>query len=173
MYDFLYQEMDLVIHDPSVKFSSVARSCLTLWDPVDYRTPGLPVHHQLQEFTQTHVHWVSDAIQPSHPLIIPLCSCLQSFPASGSFQMSQFFTSGSLEYWSFSFSISPYNEHSGLISFRIDWMVQSRPLHLDYRPGLYSSLSGGFLKTEPKHSFLSCLTWNSGQKSRKHWPKTV
>ena len=59
---------------------------------MDYNTPGLPVRHQLPEFTQTHVHWVGDTIQPSHPLI-PL-SCLQSFPASGSFQMSQFFTSG-------------------------------------------------------------------------------
>ena len=55
-------------------------------------TPGLPVHHQLLESTQTHVHWVSDAIQPSP--VVPLSSCLQSFPASGSFQMSQLFTSG-------------------------------------------------------------------------------
>ena len=52
----------------SVQFSSVARSCLTLCDPMDCGTPGLPVHHQLPEFTQTHVHWVGDAIQPSHPL---------------------------------------------------------------------------------------------------------
>ena len=52
----------------SVQFSSVAQSCLTLFDPMDCSTPGLPVHHQLPEFTQTHVHWVSDAIQPSHPL---------------------------------------------------------------------------------------------------------
>ena len=56
--------------------------------------PGLPVHHQLPEFTQTHVHWVGDFIQPSHPLSIPFSSCPQSFPASGSFQMSQLFTSG-------------------------------------------------------------------------------
>ena len=56
-------------------------------------TPGLPVHHQLPEFTQTHVHRVSDAIQPSHPLV-PISSCPQSFPAAGSFQMSQLFTSG-------------------------------------------------------------------------------
>ena len=51
-----------------VQFSSVAQSCLTLWDPMDCSAPGLPVHHQLPEFTQTHVHWVSDAIQPSYPL---------------------------------------------------------------------------------------------------------
>ena len=56
-------------------------------------TPGLPVHHQLPKSTQTHVHWVSDAIQPSHPLV-PFSSCPQTFPASGSFQMSHLFTSG-------------------------------------------------------------------------------
>ena len=55
----------------SVQFSSVAQSCLTLRDPMNHSTPGLPVHHQLPEFTQTHVHWVSDAIQPSHPLSSP------------------------------------------------------------------------------------------------------
>ena len=55
----------------SVQFSSVAQSCPTLCDPMDFSTPGLPVHHQLLEFTQTHVHWVGDAIQPSHPLSSP------------------------------------------------------------------------------------------------------
>ena len=55
----------------SVQFSSVSQSCLTLCDPMNLSTPGLPVHHQLQEFTQTHVHRVSDAIQPSHPLSSP------------------------------------------------------------------------------------------------------
>jgi len=52
-----------------IQFSSVAQSCPTLCDPMDRSTPGLPVHYQLPEFTQTHVHWVSDAIQPSHPLL--------------------------------------------------------------------------------------------------------
>ena len=55
----------------SVQFSSVTQSCPTLWNPMNRSTPGLPVHHQLPEFTQTHVHWVSDAIQPSHPLSSP------------------------------------------------------------------------------------------------------
>ena len=77
-----------------LQFSSVAQSCLTLCDPMDWSMPGLPVHHQLQEFTQTHVHWVGDAIQPSHP-VIPFSSRLQSFLVSGSFPMSQFFASGS------------------------------------------------------------------------------
>ena len=76
----------------SVCFSSVTQSCLTLCDPMDCSTPGFPVHHQLPELTQTHVHWVSDAIQPRHPLLAP--SHLQSFPASGSFLVNQFFASG-------------------------------------------------------------------------------
>ena len=69
----------------AVQFSSVSQSCLTFCDPMNHSMPSLPVHHQLPEFTQTHVHWVGDAIQPF---------CLQSFPASGSFLMSQFYTSG-------------------------------------------------------------------------------
>ena len=55
----------------SIQFSLVAQSCLSLCDPMNCSTPGIPVHHQLPEFTQTHVHWVSDAIQPSHPLLSP------------------------------------------------------------------------------------------------------
>ena len=74
-------------------FSSVTQSCPTLCVAVNRSTPGLPVHHQLPEFTQTHVHWVGDAIQPSHP-VIPFHSCPQSLPASESFPMSQFFTWG-------------------------------------------------------------------------------
>ena len=76
----------------SVRFSSVAQSCLTLCDPMNRSTPGLPVHHQLPEFTQTHVYWVSDAIQPS--AVVPFSSCPQSLPASESFPMSQLFTWG-------------------------------------------------------------------------------
>ena len=77
----------------SVQFSSVSQLCLTLCNPMDCSTPGLPVHHQLPELAQAHVHWVRDAIQPSHP-VVPFSSPRQSFPASGSFQMSQFFASG-------------------------------------------------------------------------------
>ena len=61
---------------------------------MDCSTPGFPVHHQLPELAQTHVHWVSDAIQPFHPLSSLFSSCPQSFPASGSFPMSQLFSSG-------------------------------------------------------------------------------
>ena len=83
-------------------------------------TPGFPVHHQLPEFAQTRVHWVSDAIQPSHPL-----SSLFLLPSI--FPSMRVFSSESVlhvrwpMYWSFSFNISPSNEYSGLISFRIDW----------------------------------------------------
>ena len=73
-------------------FSSVqfSQSCPTLCDPMNRSTPGLPVHHQLPEFTQIHIHRVSDAIQPSHP-VVPFSSCPQSLPASESFPMSQHF----------------------------------------------------------------------------------
>ena len=71
--------------------SSVDQSCPTLCDPIDCSMPGIPVHHQLPEFDQTHVHRVSDAIQPSHPLSSPSPPGLQSFPASGSFLRSWFF----------------------------------------------------------------------------------
>ena len=77
----------------SVKFRSVAQSCLTLCDPTACSTPGLPVRHQLPELTQAHVHWDGDAIQPSHP-VVPFSPRLQSFLVSGSFPMSQFFPSG-------------------------------------------------------------------------------
>ena len=72
----------------SVQFSSVNQLCPTLCNPMTHSTPGLLVHHQLPESTQTHAHWVGDAIQPSHP-VLPFSSCPQSFPASGSFPMSQ------------------------------------------------------------------------------------
>ena len=101
-----------------VQFSSVAQSCPTLCDPMDCSTPGFPVHHQLLELTQTHVHRVSDAIQPSHPLSAPS-------PAAFSLSQHQGLSSESVllirwpKFWSFSFNTSPSNEHSGLISFRI------------------------------------------------------
>ena len=77
----------------SVQFSSVTRPCPTLCDHMGCSTPGFPAHHQLPELPQTHVHWAGDAIQLSDP-VIPFFSCLKSFPASGSFPMSQFFASG-------------------------------------------------------------------------------
>ena len=73
------------------QFSSVAQSCLTLCNPMDWRVPGFPVFHQLLELVQTHVHWVGDPTISSS--VIPFSSWLQYFPASGSFPRSQFFTS--------------------------------------------------------------------------------
>ena len=105
----------------SVQFSSVAQSCRTLCDPMNRSTPGLPVHHQLPEFTQTHIQRVSDAIQPSHPLS-PLL-LLPSIPPS----IRVFSNESTLhmrwpKYCSFSFSIIPSKEIPGLISFRMDWL---------------------------------------------------
>ena len=98
-------------------FSSVTQSCLTLCNPMDCSTEGFPVHHQLLEFGQTHVHRVSDAIQPSHPLLL-----LPSvFPSIKVFYSESILCIRQPKYWSFSFSISPSSEYSGLISFRIDW----------------------------------------------------
>ena len=76
------------------QFSSVAQLCPTLCDPMDCSMPGLPVHHQLPEPTEAHVHGVSDAITTISSSVVPFSSCPQSFPASGSFPMSQFFASG-------------------------------------------------------------------------------
>ena len=96
------------------QFSSVAQLCPTLCGPMDCSTPGLSVHHQLPESTQTHVHQVSDAIQPSHPLLL-----LPSiFPSIRVFSSESVLRIRWPKYWSF--SISPSNERSGLISFRMD-----------------------------------------------------
>ena len=103
------------------QFSSVTQSCPTLCDPMNCSASGLPVHHQLPEFTQTHVHRVGDAIQPSHPLSSP------SPPAPNPSQHQSLFqwVNSSMrwpKYWSFSFSIIPSKEHPGLTFFRMDWL---------------------------------------------------
>ena len=105
----------------SVQFSSVAQSCPTLCNPMNRSMPGLPVHHQLLEFTQTRVHQVSDAIQPSHPRSSP------SPPAPIPPSIKVFSNESTLcmrwpKYWSFSFSIIPSKEIPGLISFSRDWL---------------------------------------------------
>ena len=104
-----------------IQFSSVAQSCLTLCNCMDCSIPGLPVYNQLPEFIQIHVHWVGDAIQPSHSLW---------FPSPSAFNLSSirvFSNESALrikwsKYWSFSFSIIPSNEYSGLVSFKMDWL---------------------------------------------------
>ena len=88
------------------QFSSVAQLCPTLCDPMDCSTPGLPVHHQLPEFTQPHVHWVSDAIQPPHPLLSPLLPP-SIFPTIRVFSNESVLRIRQPKYWSFSLNISP------------------------------------------------------------------
>ena len=103
-----------------VQFSSVAQSCLILRDLMDYSMQGFPVHHQLLELTQTHVHWVGDAIQPSHPH--PLLLPPSIFLSIRVFSNESVLLIRWPKYWSFSFSISPSKEYSGLISFRMGWL---------------------------------------------------
>ena len=103
----------------------ISQSCLTLcmssaMQPMDYSTPGSPVHYQLLELPQTHVHRVSDAIQPSHPLS-PLLLLPSVFPSIRVFSSESALHIRWPKYWSFSSSLSPSNELSGWISFRMDW----------------------------------------------------
>ena len=113
----------------SVQFSSVTQSCTTLCDPMNRSTPGLPVRHQLLEFTQTYIHWVDDAIQPSHP-VVRFSSCLQPFPASASFPMNQLFTSGGQSIRvSASMSVLPMNTQDWSLLGWTGWIsLQSKGL---------------------------------------------
>ena len=105
----------------SVQFSSVAQSCPTLCDPMNRSTPGLPVHHQLPEFTQTHVP--HESVMPSSHLIFchPLLLLPSIVPSIRVFPNQSVLHIRWPKYWSFSFSNSPSCEYSGLVSFRIDW----------------------------------------------------
>ena len=120
IYVYVYIYIYIYIYI-SCQFSSVAQSYLTLCNPMDCSMPSFPIHHQLPELTQTRVHRVSDAIQPSHPLSSP-------FPLSSIFPSFRVFSNESVlhimrpKYRRFSFSISPSNEYSGFISFRTDWL---------------------------------------------------
>ena len=99
----------------------VAQSCLTLCDPMDCSTPGFPLYHHLLELEQIHVHWVTDAFQPSHPLSSLLLQP-SIFPSISIFSNESGLHFRWPKYWSFSFTISPFNEYSGLIFFRMDWL---------------------------------------------------
>ena len=123
-------------------------------------TPGLPVHHQLPKFTQTHVHRVSDAIQPSYTLSSP------SSPAPNPPSIRVFSSESTLhmrwpKYWSFSLSICPSREHSGLISFRMDWLdllaVQGTLKNLlQYHISEVSILScSGFFMVQLSHPYVT------------------
>ena len=131
----------------SIQFSSAAQSCLTLCDPMNRNIPGLPVHHQLLESTQTHVHWVSDGIQPSHPLSSP------SPPALNLSQHQSLSNESALrirwpKYWRFSFNISPSNEHPGLTSFRMDWVD-------------FLAVQGTLKNLLQHHSWKASIFWHS------------
>ena len=102
----------------SVQFNSVTQLCPILCDPMNCSTPGLPICHQLPEFTETHIHGVCDAIHPFHPL----SSASPPAPSLSQHQSLFQWVNSSPKYWSFSFNISPSNEHLGLISFRMDWL---------------------------------------------------
>ena len=125
-----------------LQFSSVAQSCPALCDPMNRSTPGLPVHHQVPEFTQTHIHRVcASHLILGHPLLL-----LPSIPPT----IRVFSNESTLrmrwpKYWSFSFSIIPSKEHPGLISFRMDWLdlLQSKGLS-----GVFSNT------TDQKHQFF-------------------
>ena len=110
----------LVLNWP-IQFSSVTQSCPTLCNPMHCSMPGFPVHHQLLELAQSHVHWVSDAIQPSHPLSSLLLPSI--FPSIKVFSNESVLYIRWPKYWNFGFSISPSSEHSGVISFRINWFA--------------------------------------------------
>ena len=133
----------------NVQFSSVIQSCPTLCDPMDCSTPGLPVHHYLPEFTQTHV--------PSNHLILcrPLLLPPSIFPASGSFQMSRLFTSsGKRIGLSASTSVFPI-EHSGQISFRMDWLD-------------LLAVQGTLMSLLQHHSSKASILWRSVQLSHPY-----
>ena len=99
---------------------SVVKFCMTLCDPMGCSMPGFPFLHHLLEFAQNCVHWVGEAIQPSHPLL-PLLLLPSIFPCIRVFSSESVLGIRWPKYQSFSFRISPSNEYSGLISFRIDW----------------------------------------------------
>ena len=147
------------------QFSSVTQYCPTLCDSMNCSTPGLPVHHQLLEFTQTHVH---RSVMPStnlilcHPLLLlpPIPPSIRVFSSESTLHMRW------VKYWSFSFSISPSNEHPGLVSFRMDW--------------LYLFAVQGTLKTPPTPQFrsisssvLSFLHSPTLTSIHDHWKKHI
>ena len=141
----------------SVQFSSVTQSCLILCNHMNHSMPGFPVHHQLPEFTQTHVHWVSDAIQPSHPLLSPSLPALNLFQHQGLFKWvsSSHQVAKVLE---FQLQHQSFQWTTGLISFRMDW------LHLLAVQGTLKSL---LQHHSSKVSILRCSAFFTVQLD--HW----
>ena len=146
----------------SVQFSWVAQLCLTLCDPMNRSMLGLPVHHQLLKFTQTHAHWVGDAIQPSHPLLSPSPPALNPSQHQGLFLNKSTLCMRWPKYWSFSFSISPSNE-PGLISFTMDWLdllaVQGTLKSLLHHHSSKASIlqCSAFLTVQLSHPYMTTI----------------
>ena len=142
------------------QFSSVAQLGPTLCNPMDCNTPGLPVHQQLLEITQTHIPWVRDAIQPSHSLSSPSPPALNLSQHQGLFKWVRS-SHRWPKYWSFSLSISPSNECSRLISFRMDWLdllaAQGTPKSLlQHRTSKASILQcSAFLIVQISHQYMT------------------
>ena len=143
-----------------LQFSSVAQSCPTLCDPMNCSTPGLPVQHQLPEFTQTHVHRVG--VPSSHLILCCPLFLLPPIPPS----IRVFSNESTLrmrwpKYWSFSFSIIPSKEHPGLISFRMDWLdllaVQGTLQSLLQHHSLKASIlwHSAFFTVQLSHSYMT------------------
>ena len=142
-------------------FSSVTHSCLTLWDPMNCSTPGLPVHHQLLELTQIHVHWVGDTMQSSYILCCPLLLLPSIFPSIRVFSNESALHIMWPKILSFSFNISASNEHRGLISFRMDFLyllavqgtLKSLLQHHSSRPSIL--LHSAFFIVQLSHPYMT------------------
>ena len=148
----------------NIQFSSVQLlSHVQLCDSMDCSTPGFPVHHQLLELAQIHVSRVGDAIQlrPSHPLSSLFSFCLQSFPSIRVFSNESVLRIRWPQYYSFSFSISPSNEYSGLVSFRMDWLdlhaVQGTLKHLLQHHSSKASIfwHSAFFMVQLSHAYMT------------------
>ena len=152
------------------QFSLVQLHC----NPVNCSTPRLPVHHQLPKFTQTHVYWVGDAIQPSHPLLSPS-------PPAFNLSQHQVFSNESVlhirwpKYWSFSFNIRPSSEHPGLISIRMNWLdllavqgtLKSLLQHHSSKASIFQC--SAFFLVQVSHPYMTTGKKTQGFDISKHW----
>ena len=154
----------------SVQFRSVTQLCPTLCDPMNRSTPGLPVHHQLPEFAQTHAHWVGDAIQPSHLLLSPSLPAPNPSQHQGLFQWvnSSHEVAKVLE---FQPQHQSFSEHSGLIFFRMDWLdllavqgtLKSLLQHHNSNTSIFRHLA--FLTVQLSHPYVTTgktMPWPDG-----------
>ena len=144
-----------------IQFSSVQFRCSvisdSLSDPVDRSTPGLPVHHQLPKLAQTHIHWVGDAIQPSHPLLLP---SPPTFNLSQHQDLSKWVSSSHQVAKVLEFQLQHSNEHSGLISFRMDWLD-------------LLAVQGTLKSLLQHHSSKASILWHSAFFIVQLWPSIL